>query len=70
MIFRVADNCCLPAESANGAEGDGQAEVLYSDELMLRIFRGATGELLFETKNPSCTAIESAASAALHRRRL
>ncbi|MBI3801747.1 MAG: PASTA domain-containing protein, partial [Deltaproteobacteria bacterium] len=40
-------------------DNDGQAEVLYNDELKLRIYRGATGELLFETPNTSCTAIEN-----------
>jgi RHS repeat-associated protein len=40
-------------------DNDGQAEVLYNDELKLRIYRGATGGLLFEATNTSCTATEN-----------
>ncbi len=39
-------------------ENDGQAEIVYNDELKLRIYRGSTGEVLFETPNSSCTAME------------
>ena len=39
-------------------EGDGIAEVVYHDELFLRIFRGTDGVVLFQTPNSTCTATE------------
>lgn len=39
-------------------QGDGSAEVIYNDELYLRIFDGATGDVLFEEPNSSYTALE------------
>jgi len=39
-------------------DGDGQAEVVYSDEYYLRIYRGATGEELFKTCNTTGTLSE------------
>lgn len=39
--------------------GDGKAEVVYSDEEVLRIYEGATGEVLFETCNTTATLIEN-----------
>ena len=39
-------------------EGDGKAEVVYNDELYLRVFDGETGEVLFEESNTSATALE------------
>ncbi|NOY93116.1 MAG: VCBS repeat-containing protein [Deltaproteobacteria bacterium] len=39
-------------------EGDGQAEVLYNDELFFRVFRGSTGEVLYEQCNTSGTLKE------------
>jgi hypothetical protein len=39
-------------------EGDGRAEVVYNDELKLRVFDGATGAVLFEQDNTSYTALE------------
>ncbi|MGR9087760.1 MAG: carboxypeptidase regulatory-like domain-containing protein, partial [Gammaproteobacteria bacterium] len=39
-------------------EGDGRAEVLYGDERYFRIFDGASGQVLFETPNPSDTLFE------------
>ncbi len=38
--------------------GDGQAEVVYRDELFLRIYAGATGAVLFQTPMSSCTWYE------------
>ncbi len=40
-------------------DGDGRAEVVYSDEKFLRIYRGATGEVLFQTCNTTATLIEN-----------
>ena len=39
-------------------EGDGQAEVIYNDEKMFRIFRGSDGVVLFENGNLSHTRLE------------
>lgn len=39
-------------------EGDGIAEVLYNDELSLRVFRGGDGEVLLEDCNTSGTLKE------------
>jgi hypothetical protein len=36
-------------------EGDGAAEVVYSDELTLRIYRGVDGAVLFQVPLSSCT---------------
>jgi len=40
-------------------EGDGRAEVVYNDELFLRVFNGADGEVLYEQPNTSFTALEN-----------
>jgi len=39
-------------------EGDGSYEVIYSDEQVLRIFRGADGHVLWETPSTSGTLLE------------
>ena len=39
--------------------GDGVSEVIYSDELRLRIYDGPTGNVLFETCNTTATLIEN-----------
>ena len=39
--------------------GDGTAEVVYSDEQKLRIYDGPTGNVLFETCNTTATLIEN-----------
>jgi len=39
-------------------DGDGKAEVVYSDQLKLRIYEGPTGYVLFETCNTTATLIE------------
>lgn len=39
-------------------EGDGKAEVVYNDELFLRVYDGATGKVLFKEPNTSFTALE------------
>lgn len=39
-------------------EGDGRAEVLYSDEQFLRVYNGEDGEVLFETCNTTGTLLE------------
>ncbi len=38
--------------------GDGAVEVLYNDEQLLRIYNGATGEVLWKTENKSGTLYE------------
>lgn len=39
--------------------GDGEASVIYNDELYLRVFDGETGDIIFEAENPSYTALEN-----------
>ena len=39
-------------------EGDGKAEVVYNDELYLRVYDGTTGTVLFQRPNTSFTALE------------
>ncbi len=39
-------------------DGDGQAEVIYNDETLFRIFRGTDGAVLFEQPNTSHTRLE------------
>jgi len=39
-------------------EGDGRAEILYSDELNFRIYDGSTGDILYKLANPSGTLFE------------
>ena len=39
-------------------EGDGSVEIVYSDELMLRIYRGTDGTVVWDTPSPSGTACE------------
>jgi len=36
-------------------DGDGSAEVVYRDELYLRVYRGSDGNVLFQTPMSSCT---------------
>jgi hypothetical protein len=40
-------------------EGDGRAEVVYNDELRLRIYDGATGAVRFSIPNPTGTLSEN-----------
>jgi hypothetical protein len=40
-------------------EGDGPAEVVYADECFVRVYAGATGEVLFSQKSSSCTWYEN-----------
>lgn len=40
-------------------EGDGRAEVVYNDELYLRVYDGVTGAVLYEQPNTSYTALEN-----------
>ncbi|MDI3292163.1 VCBS repeat-containing protein [Polyangium sp. 15x6] len=39
-------------------QGDGAAEVVYNDECYFRVYDGATGNTLYEEKNPSATIHE------------
>jgi len=40
-------------------EGDGAAEVVYADECFVRVYAGATGEVIFSQKSSSCTWYEN-----------
>jgi hypothetical protein len=46
------------SSSAFDFDQDGRAEIVYSDELRHRIFRGTDGAVLFEVPGPSGTVIE------------
>lgn len=48
----------LTGSSVFDFEGDGRAEVVYNDELYLRVFDGENGNVLFEQQNTSFTAAE------------
>ena len=39
-------------------DGDGSAEVLYGDEIRIRAYKGATGQILWDIPNSSGTAME------------
>lgn len=52
---------CSSAQTGSSVfdfDGDGSAEVVYSDEQRLRIYAGATGEVLWETCNTTGTLRE------------
>jgi hypothetical protein len=40
-------------------EGDGAAEAVYADECFLRVYEGATGEVLYSAFRTSCTWFEN-----------
>ena len=48
----------LTGSSVFDFDGDGSAEVVYSDEWYLRIYRGTDGEVLFQTCNTTGTLRE------------
>jgi CheY-like chemotaxis protein len=52
---------CSSAQTGSSVfdfDGDGSAEVVYSDEWYLRIYRGTTGEVLWQTCNTTGTLRE------------
>jgi hypothetical protein len=49
------DHSAVTGSSVFDFEHDGKAEVVYADECYLRVYAGPTGEVLFETPNPSST---------------
>ena len=55
----TADNSSMSTGSTLfDFNGDGKVEVIYNDEVKLRIYDGATGSVLWETANPSGTLFE------------
>lgn len=40
-------------------EGDGEAEAIYGDECFVRVYEGATGEVLYSSSRTSCTWYEN-----------
>ncbi|MFH1532938.1 MAG: VCBS repeat-containing protein [Pseudomonadota bacterium] len=59
--WKVANQDCssrVTGSSVFDFDGDGQAEVIYNDETLFRIFRGADGKVLFEQPNTSHTRLE------------
>ncbi len=52
------DSSNMTGSSVFDFEGDGKAEVVYNDELKLRVFNGSTGEVLYDQNNTSFTGLE------------
>jgi len=62
ILWAKATTDCSSASTGSTVfdfNGDGKAEVVYSDEKVLRIYEGATGEVLFSTCNTTATLIEN-----------
>jgi len=51
----IRDSSNITGSSVFDFDGDGSAEVVYRDELKLRVYRGSDGAVLFETEMSSCT---------------
>jgi hypothetical protein len=49
------DNSYVTGSSVFDFEGDGSAEVVYRDELFLRVYRGGDGTVLYQVPMSSCT---------------
>ncbi|HEY1960647.1 MAG TPA: VCBS repeat-containing protein [Polyangiaceae bacterium] len=61
ILWAAATNDCSSASTGSSVfdfNGDGKAEVVYSDETHLRIYDGPTGNVLFSTCNTTATLIE------------
>jgi hypothetical protein len=61
VLWTVATTDCSSAATGSSVfdfDGDGKAEVVYSDENHLRIYEGPTGKVLFEACNTTGTLIE------------
>lgn len=60
MWLTLTQDCssAMTGSSVFDFDGDGQAEVVYADEIQLHIYDGATGNVLFETCNTSGTLWE------------
>lgn len=61
ILWAVPTVDCSSAATGSSVfdfDGDGKAEVIYSDEEYLRIFDGKTGNVLFQTCNTTGTLIE------------
>ena len=56
----VQDGTSATGSTVFDFEGDGAAEVIYADEVMFRIYRGADGAIVFQTPMGSRTAQEHA----------
>lgn len=52
------DGSQLTGSTAFDFNGDGRAEIVYSDQYKLRIFDGATGDVVYEVSQGSATASE------------
>ncbi len=61
VLWAVPTTDCSSAATGSSVfdfDGDGKAEVVYSDEQMLRIYEGPTGKVLFQTCNTTGTLEE------------
>ena len=54
----IRDKSSRTGSSVFDFDGDGSAEVVYRDELRLRVYRGTDGTVLYETPMSSCTWLE------------
>jgi FG-GAP-like repeat len=60
-VWFTATHDCSSASTGSSVfdfDGDGKAEVVYSDEQFLRIYDGTNGSVLFQTCNTTATLIE------------
>jgi hypothetical protein len=61
ILWAQSTHDCSSASTGSSVfdfDGDGKAEVVYSDEFHLRIYEGPTGNVLFQTCNTTATLIE------------
>jgi PKD repeat protein len=54
----VQDGSRLTGSTVFDFDGDGTTEIVYNDEINLRVYRGSDGIVLFQTENPSATLLE------------
>jgi hypothetical protein len=61
ILWSVQTQDCSSASTGSSVfdfDGDGKAEVIYSDERYLRIYDGTNGNVLFQTCNTTGTLVE------------
>jgi hypothetical protein len=61
ILWSTSTTDCSSAQTGSSVfdfDGDGKAEVVYSDEEYLRIYEGTTGNVVFSTCNTTGTLVE------------
>jgi len=61
ILWSTSTTDCSSAQTGSSVfdfDGDGKAEVVYSDEEYLRIYEGPTGSVLYQTCNTTGTLVE------------